>query len=150
MTQEIPVVANLKVATHVFFLRNNGTEILVLKRKGTGFADGMWSVPAGRLDEGESLTAAALREAEEEVGLRVSQDDLSNPLIMHFRDARGERIFAFFVAKQWEGEPENREPEKCECIEWRSMDDLGPQFLSHVELALTKILQGQTYCEVGF
>src|SRR5437660_92413 len=37
---------------------------------------GQYALPGGRCDEGESVVAAALREVEEELGLRLSADDV--------------------------------------------------------------------------
>jgi 8-oxo-dGTP pyrophosphatase MutT (NUDIX family) len=43
--------------------------VLVLKRAKRGTNAGQWALPGGRLDPGETPEQAALREAEEEVGL---------------------------------------------------------------------------------
>jgi 8-oxo-dGTP diphosphatase len=43
-----------------------------------------WSLPKGKLDPGESFEEAALREVEEETGLRCSLGDELDPV--HYRD----------------------------------------------------------------
>ncbi len=44
---------------------------LLLVRRGTEPGRGLWSVPGGRIEPGETAQEAAVREVEEETGLRV-------------------------------------------------------------------------------
>ena len=50
---------------------------LLLIRRGHGPAAGEWSIPGGRVEHGESLAAAVLRELAEETGL----DAICGPLV---------------------------------------------------------------------
>ena len=43
---------------------------LLLVQRGRGAAAGQWAVPGGHVEPGETLTAAVVRELEEETGLR--------------------------------------------------------------------------------
>lgn len=45
--------------------------LLTLRAAGLGHHGGQWALPGGRIDAGESAEQAALREMEEEVGLRL-------------------------------------------------------------------------------
>jgi ADP-ribose pyrophosphatase YjhB (NUDIX family) len=47
---------------------------LLLVRRGHGPAAGTWSVPGGRVHEGETLHEAVVREVAEETGLQVAVD----------------------------------------------------------------------------
>ena len=50
-------------------VEDKGRFLLVCE--GTGSARGKWNLPAGHVEPGESLAAAAVRECEEETGYRV-------------------------------------------------------------------------------
>jgi 8-oxo-dGTP pyrophosphatase MutT (NUDIX family) len=45
--------------------------------------DGSFSIPAGGLEAGETIGAVAIREAYEEVGVRIAQDDLRYVHTLH-------------------------------------------------------------------
>lgn len=51
-------------------------ECLLLVRRGHGPAAGEWSVPGGRVESGETLAEAVVREVAEETGLDVVCDEL--------------------------------------------------------------------------
>jgi ADP-ribose pyrophosphatase YjhB (NUDIX family) len=90
--------ARLPVAVHIFLLRDN--HVLLLRRANTGYEDGKYSVVAGHLDGGESVTQAAIREAHEEVGITLRLTDLTVVGVMH-RVSTDERIDFFLVATTW-------------------------------------------------
>jgi 8-oxo-dGTP pyrophosphatase MutT (NUDIX family) len=50
--------------------------LLTLRASGLRAHSNQWALPGGRCDQGETPTAAALRELEEEIGLKCSQEDV--------------------------------------------------------------------------
>jgi 8-oxo-dGTP diphosphatase len=60
-----------------------GTEVL-LGRKNTGLGVGRWVGPGGKVEAGESLRDAAIRELHEEVGLRAVPHDLRPIARLHY------------------------------------------------------------------
>ncbi|HEY9473734.1 MAG TPA: NUDIX domain-containing protein [Mycobacteriales bacterium] len=68
--------------------------------------DGHWHLPSGKLDAGESVLAAAAREAEEEVGILIDAADLRHVHTIHVDGSGPEpRLGLFFEARRWIGEP---------------------------------------------
>jgi 8-oxo-dGTP pyrophosphatase MutT (NUDIX family) len=55
---------------------NEKQEICLLRRYNTGYIDGTYTVPAGHLEEGESLQQGAHREALEEAGITITDSKL--------------------------------------------------------------------------
>lgn len=139
---------SLPVAVHLLPVKDG--KILLLLRKNTGFKDNLWSVPAGRLKAGESVSQAAVREGKEEVGISVNVKDLGNPLVMHHRDERGERLYFFFPCEKWDGIPENKEPDKCSKVEWFDLDNLPTEMVAHVGDAIKESHSGTTFLEYNF
>ena len=60
----------------VFILLRQDNEICMLKRSGTGWMDGYYSLPAGGLEDGETLSMAAARELKEETGVSIAPEKL--------------------------------------------------------------------------
>jgi len=81
-------------------------QVLLAQRQGTGYADGAWNLPSGKLEDGETVSQAAVREGLEEVGVRITEDALRFVHLIHYRNAHGDaRIGVFFQALHWDGEP---------------------------------------------
>lgn len=129
-------------AAHVLFIRAN-RDILLIRRYNTGFADGLYGLPAGHVEPGELPVAAAVREAMEEVGVTIAADCLE---IAHVT-ATPERVSFFFHARQWTGEPENREPGKCDDIGWFALDALPDNIVPYVGATIRRIRAGERYSE---
>ena len=136
--------ATFPVTVHLFFLREN--QILLLRRFNTGFRDGEYSIPAGHLDGGESVMQAAIREAQEEVGLLLAESDLSFSTVMH-RIEDDERVDFFVQVHQWQGEPFNAEPEKCDDLRWVDIRALPANTIPYVRQALANHLAGLRFDE---
>ena len=137
------------VAVHVFLLR--GEEVLLLRRRDTGFEDGKLSVVAGHVEPGEPVTHAALRETREEVGLSLSPERLRAAGVMH-RKSREERV-DFFLAYRLAGEGEepcNREPGKCSELVWAKLSSLPEDTIPYVRRAIESFKNGVWFQEFGW
>lgn len=119
------------VDVHVVLVRNG--QLLLARRRDTNpDFDGLWHLPSGKLDAGESVLEAAVREAEEEVGVLIDPADLRHVHTIHVNGSGPEsRLGIFFEARQWIGEPTNREPDKCSAVRWFSLDGLPEQLIDY-------------------
>ncbi|MEV0596090.1 NUDIX hydrolase [Nonomuraea cavernae] len=123
------------VAVHVLVVR--GEEVLLGRRAGTGWADGMWHLPSGHLEPGESAVRAAVREAREELGVGIEPRDLTFAHVMH---RAPDRLDLFFVAREWQGEPRNAEPHKCSEVRWWPLDRLPGDTVGYAAAAVAEVL----------
>ncbi|MEU2730473.1 NUDIX hydrolase [Streptomyces griseoviridis] len=122
------------IDTHVIV--RNGDKVLLSRRNGP-YGHGRWHMPSGKLDQGESLPDGAARELYEETGITVAPVHLRLVQTVHHRqDACTERIGFFFEATEWEGQPVNREPEKCLALEWFPVHDLPDDIIEYPKAGL--------------
>ncbi len=139
--------ARFPVTVHLLFFRDE--QILLLRRFHTGYADGQYSVPAGHLDGGETVMAAARREAQEEVGLRLEAGNLAFSSVMH-RMEGDERVDFFVYVRRWEGEPVNREPDKCDELRWVNVRELPENIIPYVKAGIENHRAGTVFQEFGW
>ncbi|CAM4507624.1 NUDIX domain-containing protein [Nocardia ninae] len=109
----------------VQLLLTKGERVLLARRRNTEFGDGEWNAPGGRLDAGEDVLTAVIREAEEEIGVQVEREHVRMVASMHIQSPPGQALIVFiFQADTWSGEPWNREPERCSELRWFDIDDI--------------------------
>ena len=123
--------------------------MLLLRRRNTGYRDGSYSVVAGHLDGGETVVAAMVREAREEVGITVKPGDLRVIGVMHRREG-DERIDFFLTADAWSGEVVNAEPEKCDDLAWFPLGGLPANVVPYVARALANYRRGGWFDSFGW
>ncbi|MBN2387486.1 MAG: NUDIX domain-containing protein [Anaerolineales bacterium] len=135
------------VTVHLLFFREG--KVLLARRHNTGYMDGHYSVPAGHLDGGETVTQAALREAREEIGLDLDPAEVRFACVLHrFEDE--ERIDFFVRVTRWSGEPLNAEPEKCDDLRWFRLSTLPEDIIPYVHQGITNSLTEVPFGEFGW
>jgi 8-oxo-dGTP diphosphatase len=144
-----PVVVRHVVDVHVLLLR--GTELLLSRRRSADEFDGLWHLPAGKLEAGESALAAVVREAGEEVGVLIDPADLRHVHSAHVVDTgREARIGLFFETRRWAGEPVNREPDKSYELRWFPLAKLPENLIAYPAAGIRGYLTGETYSQRGW
>jgi 8-oxo-dGTP diphosphatase len=125
-------------------LRHEG-KVLMGLRQNTGYMDGNWMFPSGHTHESEGSRRALCREAEEEIGVVLQPRDLDLLLTMHRPEVS--RFDLFFEATVEPSVVENREPHKCQALEWHLTDSLPVNTVDYIVLALDCIERGIKYSE---
>ncbi|MFE1176234.1 methyltransferase domain-containing protein [Streptomyces sp. NPDC058773] len=146
LTADLPRRHTEVVDVHLVLRR--GDEVLLARRAGTGYADGLLNVPSGHAEDGEDVRAAMIREAAEETGLRLAPGDLRVALVMQHcapPPARP-RIGWFFEAEYGAGgEPSNREPDKCAELAWFPLDALPDDMVACSRAGLDGLRAGHRF-----
>lgn len=106
----------------VFLLLTDADRVLLGLRSGTGYADGQWNLPSGKLELGEDTISAVIRETREEIGLHLHANEPRLCAVVHHHPvaglARVGLVFAVLFDARRHGEPVNAEPQKCAKIAW--------------------------------
>lgn len=142
MTQTPPATPG-QPPTHpvdVFLLLIDGDQVLLALREGTGYADGMWNAPSGKMEYGEDALAAVRREAGEEIGVAFGAEEPRFVAVVHHLNQWHGRIGLVFVADydvSRHGVPVNREPHKCAGLRWFPGDGIPAETYPYTAAAIT-------------
>ena len=111
----------LRIATIVFLLREN--EVLLAMKK-RGFGEGHWNGAGGKVEPGEIVEEAAIRETQEEIG--VTPKGLVKVAVLNFyfltipvEENWNQQVQVYFTT-EWSGEPtesEEMRPQWFRCYE---------------------------------
>ena len=140
-----------QVAAHLcgwVALQRPDGRILLARRSGVSYGDGLWGLPGGHAERTESWAAAAVRETAEEVGVGVDLADLSPIGVQRYLDDGMHGIDVIFLARRWSGEP--RPVAECSEVGWFDPAHLPPDALPWLGPTLqTHLVQGQWLIELG-
>jgi 8-oxo-dGTP diphosphatase len=138
------------IAAFVIF-RKDG-KIALLLRSNTGYRDGEYGLPSGKVDPGESYTQAAIRESKEEVGVGLNRTDLKHVLTAHRMGDKDETewVDVIYETSNWQGELSNAEPHKHSELKWVDLDNLPANTIPPIRHYLHEITAGKTYTEYGW
>lgn len=124
-----------------------GDRVLLQRRSGTGYMDGLWATAAaGHVEADESVVAAAIREAREETGVEIAPADLEPLTALHRTGGNhqwiDERVDWFFRCPRWSGVPAVQEPEKSAGMEWFDLSALPHDMVPHERWVISRMADG--------
>jgi len=122
-------------------------KILLCKRNNQGSFPGMWSIPGGKMEEGESSQESAKREFFEETNVKIDDDQINfvGLLPRHTRDGKKVKgmmyVYQLNVENPIEPDFENAIDGE-EHTEWNyfTIDEIKPQYCGEYLYKLCEII----------
>lgn len=106
-------------------IKNEKGEILLQRRQGTKLWSGFLALPAGHIDEGENAYEAAIREAKEELDIKISIKDIVDTFVVNRKNKSLSPYFdVYFEISKYTGTIKINEPEKCSELVWSELNNL--------------------------
>ena len=122
----------LRQATLVFLVRE-GMVLLAMKKR--GFGVGHWNGVGGKVEEGELVREAAVRETQEEIGVRPIKLEEVARLLFYFPHTPIEEGWnqevVVYLAYTWKGDPIETE-------------EMRPRWFTHADVPFTEMWSDDT------
>jgi len=138
-----------KLVPAVCIALRKDNKILLMKRHNTGWEDGKYALAGGGVDGEEAVLQAAVREAKEELGITLNQNDLKVVHVMHTKNEI-EAVVFFVETKNWHGEPKINEPHLCDDLQWFDFDNVPENVTPPLKQFLENFKVGKFYSELGW
>ena len=131
-------------ATLCYLMRGNPPNEILLGLKKAGFGEGKYGGFGGKIEPGETVTIAAIRELQEETGVKVLEKDLQRMGHLTFlfpARPKWSQVVHVFLVTRWDGDP----MESTEMIPaWFAIDEIPFEHMwQDVTHWLPRILAGQ-------
>ncbi len=138
-------------------VRNEEGKIALVLRSNTKWMNGHYGMPSGKVEHAESFSAAAVREAKEEIGIDVAIEDLEHAITVHRYSVEEnndkenmEWVDVYFEVNNYQGEVHNAEPHMHDEVAWFAVDELPDNTIPAVKATLEAWAEGKKYLEYGY
>jgi 8-oxo-dGTP diphosphatase len=138
-----PITPLLAADSIIELIDRPGRPIVLIERKNPPFG---WAIPGGFVDVGETVEAAAIREALEETGLNVNLQALLGLYSDPRRDPRGHTVTAVYAAEA-SGSPKAADDAKS--VRIVSLDQLPKPLVFDHALVLEDYSRFRAYGEIA-
>lgn len=132
------------IGASVNLIANNNGKVLFIRRISSNWANGKLQLPGGKVEVGESPTAAVIREAKEELGVALSQDDIY-PIGVLFVNDNGNEYYAmqFGIRSGNDYQYKIAEPDKCSELVWAEINNLPSDVIDIFKAIINEMLKDE-------
>jgi 8-oxo-dGTP pyrophosphatase MutT (NUDIX family) len=103
---------NLRNSTLVFLIKQESNKVseVCLAMKKRGFGMGRWNGVGGKVENGESIEQAGIRETHEEIGVKIEKLKKVGELEFYFsNNPAWDQLVTVFFCYEWTGDPKESE-----------------------------------------
>ncbi len=108
-----------------------------------------YGLPSGKVEKNETFVQAAIREAEEEVGAKLTTDNLKYVHTVH-RLADDPWVDVYFEVINYGGCLTNAEPHMHSKLDWLDVNNLPNNIIPAVKHALFEINHGRLFSQFNY
>lgn len=124
-------------------IKNKKGEILLQRRQGTTLWPGFLALPAGHIDKGEDPYEAAIREAKEELDIKITKNDISDAFVVMRKNKSLMPYYdVYFQISNYIGNIKIAEPLKCSELVWKDINNLPNDMIDFEISAINNYLNG--------
>ena len=102
---------------------------------------GVWELPGGLIEAGESELDALARELHEELGVQIATGSASHLCRLTAGPAEEPALLSAWLVRDWQGTPANVAPEEHADIGWFDLEELPPPAHVPVRTALVNAIR---------
>ena len=119
-------------------LINEKNEVLISLRKNRGDYNNCWEFPGGKVEEGETVDHALVREIKEELSIDISSDCVAPLTFAVEYNGTEQTILMLHICRKWQGRPISILDQK---LQWVKPINLGNYKMPKANLYLKSMLR---------
>ena len=127
-----------RIAVTLIGLINSENYVLISKRTNRVQFNGFWEFPGGKVEKGENLTDALVRETKEELGLLLNSSCVAPLTFSVDVKEEQETLLLLFICRKWNGQPRGLEGQE---LKWVKPLDLSQYKMPPANVFLNSILR---------
>ena len=119
-------------------LINEENEVLISLRKNRGDYNNCWEFPGGKVEEGETVDHALVREVKEELSIDISSDCVAPLTFAVEYNKKEQTILMLHICRKWQGSPISLLDQK---LQWVKPINLGDYKMPKANVYLKSMLR---------